>query len=586
MLRYRRLIPTITLLAAIVMIGAGAAIVLFAERSYRAQKLNEITVQAQILASSVTAAMFFDDEVVVAEYVGAQKANPEVLVAAVYSARGVTVATYRRGVAEPLPTGVPIGAASSGGDKFEVAVPIMHQNTMLGTAFLRSTGEPLSARFARYSPVALLVLMASLLVSVLALAQSALSMANRELVDANDKLREQIVETQRAEEALRQSQKMEAIGQLSGGIAHDFNNLLSIILLNLSVLKKKIAGGRSDVLRHIDHAIEGANRATAVTQRILAFSRRQPLQPHAVDLNDLVRGVMPLIEHSLGALITIETRFSADWWTQCDPHQMENVVLNLAINSRDAMPRGGSLTIDTSNLHISEPLPGAEDLAPGDYIRLTVTDTGEGMSEDVRRKAIEPFFTTKPTGQGTGLGLSMIYGYVKQSKGALVIDSTPGQGTKMSIILPRQGDGIIENHTPAPAQPDHAIEPRAEGAYRPTALLVEDEALLRIMASEEIQDAGFTVIEEGDGAAALALLQSGARFDILITDVKLPGINGFELAAYGIANRPNLPVIIVTGFASDPIPDQLVRAGAKVFFKPYNMDEIIACARQLLGGAA
>jgi signal transduction histidine kinase/ActR/RegA family two-component response regulator len=457
---------------------------------------------------------------------------------------------------------------------------------MLGTAFLRSAGEPLSARFVRYSPIALLVLMASLLVSVLAFAQSALARANRELVDTNEKLLEQIIETQRAEEALRQSQKMEAIGQLSGGIAHDFNNLLSIILLNLSVLKKKIADGQTNVMRHIEHAIEGANRATAVTQRILAFSRRQPLQPHSVDLNELVRSIMPLIEHSLGALITIETQFLANWWTQCDPHQMENVVLNLAINSRDAMPRGGKLLIETSNLHLTEPLAGAEDLAPGYYVRLTVTDTGEGMSEDIRRKAIEPFFTTKPTGQGTGLGLSMVYGYVKQSKGALIIDSTPGKGTKMSIILPREGTGVIESDAPAPHQDGPAPDTRIEGSHRPTALLVEDEALLRIMAAEEIQDAGFTVIEEGDGAAALEILRSDTRFDILITDVKLPGVNGFELAEFGIANRPNLPVIIVTGFASDPIPDQLVRAGAKVFYKPYNMDEIIACARQLLGEAA
>jgi signal transduction histidine kinase/ActR/RegA family two-component response regulator len=568
------------------MIGAGAAIVLFAERSYQAQKINEITVQAQILASSVTAAMFFEDEVAVAEYVGAQKANPEVLAAAVYSSQGFPVATYVRDGAGPLPASVPAGSASLMGDKFEVAVAITQQSAMLGTAFLRSAGEPLSARFARYGPIALLVLMASLLVSVLALAQSALTRANRELVETNEKLREQIIETQKAEEALRQSQKMEAIGQLSGGIAHDFNNLLSIILLNLSVLKKKIVEGQTNVMRHIDHAIEGANRATAVTQRILAFSRRQPLQPHAVDLNELVRSVLPLIEHSLGALITIETQFLANWWTQCDPHQMENVVLNLAINSRDAMPRGGKLTIETSNLHLSGSMPGAEDLAPGYYVRLAVTDTGEGMSDDVRLKAIEPFFTTKPTGQGTGLGLSMIYGYVKQSKGALIIDSAPGKGTKMSIILPREGAGTVENHTPTPLQGMPVADAKIDGARRPTVLLVEDEMLLRIMVAEEIQDAGFVVIEEGDGAAALELLRSGTRFDILITDVKLPGVNGFELAEFGIANRPNLPVIIVTGFASDPIPDQLVRAGAKVFYKPYNMDEIIACARQLLTEAA
>jgi len=341
-----------------------------------------------------------------------------------------------------------------------------------------------------------------------------------------------------------------------------------------------------DVMRHIDHAIEGANRATAVTQRMLAFSRRQPLLPQAVDLNGLVHNIMPLIEHSLGPLISIETRFETQWWTQCDPHQMENVVLNLAINSRDAMPHGGTLSISTSNLQIVTPLRGAENLPAGDYVRLCVADTGDGMSEDVRVRAIEPFFTTKPTGQGTGLGLSMIYGYVKQSGGALVIDSAPGQGTTMSIILPRHGTGVIEYRGVAANDADAVADRGAVGGRRPTVFLVEDEALLRIMAAEEIQDAGFVVIEEGDGSAALERLQSGSRFDILITDVKLPGVNGFELAEYGISKWPDLPVIIVTGFASEPIPEPLLHAGAKVFYKPYDMEEIIACARQMLSEAA
>ncbi|MGD0144866.1 MAG: ATP-binding protein, partial [Rhizomicrobium sp.] len=229
----------------------------------------------------------------------------------------------------------------------------------------------------------------------------------------------------------------EAIGQLSGGIAHDFNNLLTIMRGNLQLLEKRLAQGRTDVQRYLDGANEGFRRAANLTQRILAFSRRQPLSPRPVNLSDLVSGMTELLRHSVGERVEIATRLEAKWWTLCDANQMENVIINLAINARDAMPDGGRLFIETDDMHADAPLAGVEGMLGGEYVRLRVSDTGEGMTEDVRQKAIDPFFTTKPQGQGTGLGLSMTFGYIRQSNGYMKIDSELGNGTSLTIFMPQ-----------------------------------------------------------------------------------------------------------------------------------------------------
>jgi signal transduction histidine kinase len=244
-------------------------------------------------------------------------------------------------------------------------------------------------------------------------------------------------ERAKAEEALRQSQKMEAVGQLSGGIAHDFNNLLTIMRGNLQLLEKRLAQGRTDVQRYLDGANEGFRRAAYLTQRILAFSRRQPLSPLPVDLSSLVSGMMELLRHSVGERVEIDTKLNARWWTLCDANQMENVVINLAINARDAMPEGGRVTVETDDVRMDAPLADVEGMSGGEYVRLRVSDTGIGMTEEVRQKAIDPFFTTKPQGQGTGLGLSMTFGYIRQSNGFMKIDSVPGAGTTLTIFMPR-----------------------------------------------------------------------------------------------------------------------------------------------------
>jgi signal transduction histidine kinase len=345
--RFGRLSPTLALAAVIGLVLAGAVVAIYNERSYRVQKAREIGVQAQILASSVTAALVFDDDGAAREYINALAANPEVEAAAVYDGEGTLFAGFVRPRAPPLPTAVAVRAPHRSDERLVVVARVVQADTPVGAVYLRTTTEPMAQRLARYGPTALLIVMASLAVGVLGAAQAALRRANgelaaraRDLAATNRELHAQIEEREKAEEALRQSQKMEAIGQLSGGIAHDFNNLLTVVQGNLQLLQKRLGEGRTDVTHYADLAMDGLNRASNLTQRILAFSRRQPLSPKPVDLNRLILDMDGLVRHSLGARISIEASLDADWHVLCDPSQMENVLLNLAINARDAMPEG------------------------------------------------------------------------------------------------------------------------------------------------------------------------------------------------------------------------------------------------------
>lgn len=439
-----KMAPTLTLVGAAILLSAGIATALYQENLYSAQKVREVTVQAQILAASVTAALDFNDNVAAQEYVNALKANPEMQAAGVYNADGLPVASYVREGRTRLPAKVRSPATSVEGNQLVVSVPVAHDGAVLGTVYVRSNIDTFERRLTRYGVIALLAGMAALLLTVLGTSQAALTRANRalearagELADANLRLYAEMEEREKAEDALRQSQKMEAIGQLSGGIAHDFNNLLTVIRGNLQLLERRIGQGQTDVKRYVDAAVEALKRAATLTQRVLAFSRRQPLSPRPVNLNRLVEDMNELLRHSVGETIKLETRLTADWWIYCDANQMENVLLNLVINARDAMPRGGTLTVATENAHIGALAGDATGMPEGDYVRLSVRDTGVGMSEAVRSKAIDPFFTTKPQGEGTGLGLSMTFGYVSQSNGYLDIDSKLGQGTIVTILMPR-----------------------------------------------------------------------------------------------------------------------------------------------------
>ena len=340
---------------------------------------------------------------------------------------------------------------------------------------------------------------------------------------------------------------MEAIGQLTGGIAHDFNNLLTGIIGSLALMQKRLAQGRTETLeRYAGLALASANRAAALTHRLLAFSRRQPLEAKAVDANALVASMEDLLRRTIGESIVFQSVETPGLWpTLCDPHQLENALLNLAINARDAMPDGGRLTIETANAVLDEAYVAREPgVAAGPYVMLSVTDTGTGMPPDVMARAFDPFFTTKPIGQGTGLGLSMIYGFVKQSDGHIKIYSEPGQGTSIKIFLPRfHGSGDA-----APAEAGEAT-PRAEEGE--TVLVVEDDLTVRDLVLEVLQDLGYTALQAPDGPAGLALLRSDQRIDLLVTDVGLPGMNGRQLAAQARVARPDLKVLFITGYAEN-----------------------------------
>ncbi|MGQ0740991.1 MAG: ATP-binding protein [Alphaproteobacteria bacterium] len=436
--------PVLALAGAVLLLAAGVATAVYQNSLYTAQKTHEVTAQAQILAASVTAALDFNDTITAQEYVNALRANPEVRAAGVYNMDGIAVAAYVREGEPPLPKSVSAGGAMADGDSIIVTVPVVQNGALLGRVFVRSSTDTFERRLMRYGVIALLACMAALLFAVAGLSQAALSRANRalemragELAAANEKLQAEMIERAKAEEALRQSQKMEAIGQLSGGIAHDFNNLLTVIKGNLQLLERRIAQGRTDVKRYVDSAAEALRRAATLTQRVLAFSRRQPLSPRPVHLSRLIEDMRELLRHSVGETVKLENRLAADWWTFCDANQLENVILNLVNNARDAMPRGGMLTIATENAYVDSREAEEKGISPGDYVRLSVHDTGVGMPEEVRSKAIDPFFTTKPHGQGTGLGLSMSFGYVRQSNGFMDIESAVGRGTIVRILMPR-----------------------------------------------------------------------------------------------------------------------------------------------------
>jgi PAS domain S-box-containing protein len=380
------------------------------------------------------------------------------------------------------------------------------------------------------------------------------------------------------EEALRQSQKMEAVGQLTGGIAHDFNNLLTGIVGSLDLMQTRLNQGRTEnVSRYINAAMTSANRAAALTHRLLAFARRQPLIPKSVDANALVVSLEDLLRRTIGERLDLMIVAAPDLWcTLCDPNQLESALLNLAINARDAMPDGGRLTIATTNERIEAPRPDAPALLPGDYINIAVTDTGTGMPPEIVARAFDPFFTTKPIGQGTGLGLSMIYGFARQSNGHVSIDSVNGHGTTVKLYLPR-------HH--GEATPDSAMSARTDeyAATGETVLVVEDETVVRGVIVEMLHDAGYRVLEAVDGPSGLGILRRDVRIDLLVTDVGLPGMNGRQLADQARETRPELKILFITGYAeSAAIAKGFLQPGMEMITKPFDLDNLSRRVREMV----
>jgi PAS domain S-box-containing protein len=391
-----------------------------------------------------------------------------------------------------------------------------------------------------------------------------------------------ITERKQLEEQLRQSQKMEAVGQLTGGLAHDFNNLLTGIIGGLEMVQTRVAQGRlNDLERYVTAAQGASKRAAALTHRLLAFSRQQTLDPKPTDINRLIGGMEELIARTVGPDITLEVVTAGGLWaTLIDQNQLENALLNLCINARDAMPDGGRLTIETGNRWLDRRGARERDLTPGQYVSLCVSDSGTGMTPAVIARAFDPFFTTKPIGQGTGLGLSMIYGFVRQSGGQVRIYSEIGKGSMVCLYLPR----FLGASAPEEAAAVTAAKPRA--AEGETVLVVDDEPTVRMLMTEVLEELGYKAIEAPDGAAGVKVLQSDARIDLLVTDVGLPGgMNGRQVADAGRALRPDLKVLFITGYAENAVVSHgHLAPGMQVLTKPFGLDELAGRIKVIIEG--
>ena len=407
----------------------------------------------------------------------------------------------------------------------------------------------------------------------------------RALIEANNKLRTEAAERGRIEDALRQSHKMEAVGQLTGGLAHDFNNLLTGISGSLELIRMRMVQGRTAELdRYVEIAQSSVNRAAALTHRLLAFSRRQTLDPKPIGVDGLVGSMADLFRRTVGLSIQIETKLTGELWLAlCDPNQLENALLNLVINARDAMPDGGNLVIETANVALDDQRAASShvplrNVPSGDYVALSVTDSGTGMSATTMAHVFDPFYTTKPLGQGTGLGMSMIYGFVQQSGGHIHLRSEEGQGTTVTIYLPRYFGAVDEVTAVSGTE---GLSPKGNAVV----LVVEDEVPIRMVIADVLSDFGYTVLEAGDGRAGLKILEAGTLIDLLVTDVGLPGgINGRQLASAARKRRPNLSVLFVTGYAENsPIGSGLAAQGMHVMTKPFTLEALTARIQGIIG---
>jgi PAS domain S-box-containing protein len=415
-------------------------------------------------------------------------------------------------------------------------------------------------------------------------ARSEAQAAAEKITALNERLQSQITEIEAAhrqsEELLRQAQKMEAIGQLTGGIAHDFNNLLAGITGSLEILERRLEQGRIDSLaRYVSAARGAAKRAATLTHRLLAFSRRQQLEPQATDVNRVISDLEDMLRRSLGPGVGLEVIGAGGLWsTVIDRNQLENAVLNLCINARDAMPKGGRVTIETSNKWLDHQVAVERDMLPGQYVALCVTDTGTGMTSEVLARAFDPFFTTKPSGVGTGLGLAMVHAFARQAGGQVRIYTELGKGTTICIYLPR--------HRGSPVEPEalSATTGSWQAMHAETILIVDDEPTVRMMVSESLTEAGYHIVEAADGPTALKLLETSARFDLLITDLGLPGgLRGEQLANAARKIRDDLKILFITGYAENAVLENgLLAPDSRVLTKPFSIEALTQAVSHLL----
>ncbi|MBW4090909.1 MAG: response regulator [Proteobacteria bacterium] len=590
------------LIAAVALLVAGIALAVYIDHAYERQRIGDLIAQAHILAATETAALAFSDRHAAEEYLDALGANPQIRAAGLYSKAGALFASFPHLPPTSLPRTYPVshpalqrGHTTRDGSLLDITAPVRQGDVPLGYLILQVPTEPLAARVQRDGAILLLVAMAALMVGALSVAQAALYRANtalaaraQELAAANRSLEEQIAQREEMEAILRQTQKMEAIGQLTGGIAHDFNNLLQVVLGSLERLRVRAAragdGLSPDLDRWVDAAMQGGRRAATLTQQLLAFSRRQPLAPKPISVNKLVAGMSDLLARTLGESIRIETVLAGGLWrVLADENQLENTLLNLAVNARDAMDGHGSLTIETANAFLDEAYTrGEQDVNTGQYVVIAVTDTGSGMPPEVLAKVFEPFFTTKEMGRGTGLGLSQVYGFVKQSGGHIKLYSEPGEGTTVKIYLPR----LLATVADGGGTLDRSDVP--QGREGECILVVEDEDNVRALTVEILRDLGYGVLQAADGHAALALLETEPGVQLLFTDVGLPGgMNGRQLVDIAMRSRPHLKVLFTTGYARNAIIHHgRLDPGVELISKPFSAKDLGHRIRTLLDESA
>ena len=551
--RWRSMPLAIFALALLILIG-GVGVIWQSERAYLQQRQEASRTQAGVVAQSVSAALDFSDAVTAQQVTAAFTANRAVRLVGVYNLDGQLFAGYRReGRLPPTLTALePTGAQSIRG-----TAPITISGQRIGTAVFELDREPFSRRLARYVTLAALLLLAAMVVGSLGIIQSTLRRANRQLGDraealaqANQLLEEQIEERAKAEDQLRQSQKMQALGQLTGGIAHDFNNLLTVIQGSADMLcKDELPADKRK--RFAQAIVQAAGNAAALTSQLLAFARRQPLKPEHLDVNAVIRDIGDMVDRTMGERIEVRTRLDAKKCAvEVDRAQLQSAILNIASNARDAMKEGGRLTISTRS----------EDGPEGQMIAIEIADTGTGMDEATKERIFEPFFTTKGTGEGTGLGLSQVYGFASQSGGDVRVESETGKGSRLTLVLPCSMSSAV----------DEAIEASGEVAAQASAaiLIVEDNEEVGAFAETLLAELGHSVTRAHSGEQALDLVRS-QDFDVVFSDVVMPGMGGLKLAEALAKEKPALPVVLATGYSQEIA---LAGSGGRpVISKPYRL---------------
>lgn len=547
--------PAAIFIIAIAILAGGLAIILQNETTFREARDRQTMVSAQVLAQSVTAAVDFGDSAATQQAVNAFRVNPQVHYVGVFDRSGHVLAAFDPSALRPTTDLAQLPPASP--STYRISVPIMSAGQRIGTVIYGVEREAVSRRLTRYVVLGSLAVLAALVIITLGMAQTALRRANEELSEraealaqSNELLAEQIEERAKAEDQLRQSQKMQALGQLTGGIAHDFNNLLTVIQGSADILSRdELTDDRRK--RFARAIVQAAENAAVLTSQLLAFARRQPLKPELVSLSELVAGMTDLLDRTMGERIRIETSLGGSCPVTVDRNQLQSAILNVASNARDAMPEGGTLKITVSVVRSET----GESMSA-----VAISDSGTGMDAETASRIFEPFFTTKKTGKGTGLGLSQVYGFATQSGGDVLVKSEPGEGTTVTILLPcSEAAPMIagkSDEAPVPNQPRAVI------------LVVEDNEEVGHFAETLLTELGHLVTLATSGEEALELARAN-EYDIVFSDVVMPGMGGLRLAEQLAQEKPGLPVILATGYSQEIA--QSGSGGRPVILKPYRL---------------